>query len=39
MPGLITYGYLPRVEKLFHVAKNYNLDTDVIEMFLKKPIF
>ena len=34
MPGLITYGLSAKgIEKLFHVAKNYNLDTDVIEMF------
>ena len=37
MPGLITYGLSAKgMEKLFLVAKNYNLDTDVIEMFIKK---
>jgi spore coat polysaccharide biosynthesis protein SpsF len=37
MPGLITYGLTAKgMSKLFDVASDYDLDTDVIEMFIKK---
>lgn len=37
MPGLITYGLSANgMAKLFSVATDYHLDTDVIEMFLAK---
>jgi len=37
MPGLITYGLSAKgMNKLFSIASDYDLDTDVIEMFIKK---
>lgn len=37
MPGLITYGLSARgMTKLFYVAADFHLDTDVIEIFVQK---
>ena len=37
MPGLITYGLSAGgMKKLFTIANDYDLDTDVIEMFIKE---